>query len=130
MKRSINLFLVLLLVSTGLFAGVPAVSSNTTGRIYSQKTDIITFSTLPSRKGIEVKFKKGIAGKAIVVIYDSDKNMLRKDILSNEKLAKGYILTTLDNGDYTVEVTLNKLIMKKDIHVYMEGQIKTFIIKS
>jgi len=39
-------------------------------------------------------------------------------------------LTSLDNGDYTVEVTLNKLVMKKDIHVYMEGQVKTFIIKS
>jgi len=127
MKRSINLFLVLLLVSTGLFAGAPA---NTTARTYAQKTDNITFSTLPSRRGIEVRFKKGIAGKAIVIIYDSDKNMLRKDILSNPKLGKGYILTDLDNGDYTVEVTVNKLILKKDIHVYMEGQVKTFIIKS
>jgi hypothetical protein len=127
MRRSINLFLVLLLSGTGLFAGVPA---KTASHIYSQKTDIITFSTLPSRKGIEVKFKKGIAGKAIVIIYDSDKNMLRKDILSNEKLGKGYILTSLDNGDYTVEVTLDKLVVKKDIHVYMEGQVKTFIIKS
>jgi len=98
---------------------------------YGLKKDAIIFSTLPSRNGIAVKFRKGATGKAIVIIYDNDKNVLRKDILSDEKsLEKGYILTSLENGDYTVEVTLNQSVMKKAIHVYMEGQVKTFLIKS
>jgi hypothetical protein len=128
MKRSTNLLLVLLLLSANLFAVVP------TKTVYynnAQKTSEITFSTLPSKKGIEVKFKKGTEGKAVIIIYDNDKNVLRKDVLSDAKsLEKGYILTTLDNGDYTVEVTLNKMVMKKAIHVYNEGQSKMFIIKS
>lgn len=128
MKKSIKLFSVVLLLSINPFAGVhaKAIRSN-----YLQKTDVITFSSLPSRKGIEVKFKKGTPGKAIVIIYDSYNSVLRKDILSSAKsLEKGYILTSLDNGDYTVEVTFNKQVMKKSIHVYNEGQVKTFIIKS
>ena len=128
MKKSIKVFMVLLLFSTSLFSApsVKAAAPNT-----QPKSEVIVFSTLPSRNGIAVKFKKGTTGKAIVIIYDSGQNVLRKDILSDAKsLEKGYILTSLDNGDYTVEVTVNKLIMKKDIHVYMEGQIKTFIIKS
>ncbi len=124
MKRSINLLLVLLLSAT-LFAAIPAKA------IYynnAQKTSVITFSTLPSKKGIEVKFKKGTEGKAVIIIYDNDKNVLRKDVLSDAKsLEKGYILTTLEDGDYTVEVTLNKIVIQKKLHLtcfYNEGQTK------
>jgi len=128
MKKSTKVFMVLLLFSTSLFAVVPAKFS---GYNNQPKSETIMFSTLPSKNGIEVKFKKGSTGKAIVIIYDSGKNVLRKDVLSDAKsLEKGYILTSLDNGDYTVEVTLGKEVVKKAIHVYMEGQVKTFLIKS
>jgi hypothetical protein len=128
MKKSTKGFMVLLLLSTSLFTAVPA---KTVGYSNQPKDGAITFSTLPARNGIAVKFKKGTTGKAIVIIYDSGKNVLRKDILSDAKsLEKGYILTSLDNGDYAVEVTLGKEVVKKDIHVYMEGQVKTFLIKS
>jgi len=129
MKKSIKVFALLLLLITCFFAAVPAKAIH---RYNDQpKKDAIIFSTLPSRNGIAVKFRKGATGKAIVIIYDNDKNVLRKDILSDEKsLEKGYILTSLENGDYTVEVTLNQSVMKKAIHVYMEGQVKTFLIKS
>jgi len=127
MKKSTKAFMVLLLFSTSLFAAVPA---KVAGYNNQPKNETITFSTLPSKNGISVKFKKGATGKAVIIIYDSGKNVLRKDILSDQKsLEKGYILTKLDNGDYTVEVTLNKVVIKKGIHVYMEGQVKTFLIK-
>jgi hypothetical protein len=128
MKRSITLLGVLLMLSTCLFAKAPAKAFTLS---YLQKTDPITFSVLPSGKGVKVKFKKGTGAKAVIIIYDNDKNVLRKDVLSDAKsLEKGYILTSLENGDYTVEVTYNKHVMKKAIHVYMEGQVKTFLIKS
>jgi len=53
---------------------------------------------------------------------------LRKDVLAGNR-SKGYILTTLENGDYTMEVTSNKQIVKKNIHVYDEGKTKTFIVQ-
>jgi len=127
MKKPIRLLLVLVLLSTSLFATTPA--KNTTKG--NRQSDAITFATLPSRKGISVTFKPGTHGKAIVIIYDHLNTPLRKDILSNDKsLEKGYIVTTLEDGDYTIEVTLNKTVVKKGIHVYMENQIKTFLIKS
>ena len=128
MKKSTKVFMVLLLLSASFFAAVPA---NATGYNNQPKNGTIMFSTLPSKNGIAVTFKKGTTGKAIVIIYDSGKNVLRKDILSDAKsLEKGYILTSLDDGDYTVEVTLGKVVVKRSIHVYMEGQVKTFLIKS
>jgi hypothetical protein len=128
MKKTIQVFAVLLFLTSCLFAAVPVKAIRPNDQ---PKNDMITFSTLPTRNGIAVKFKKGAAGQAVVIIYDNDKNVLRKDILSNAKaLGKGYVLTSLENGDYTVEVTFNKQVMTKAIHVYMEGQAKTFIIKS
>jgi hypothetical protein len=128
MKKSTRVFMVLFLLSTSLLPAVPAKAASSHNQ---PKSATITFSTLPSKNGIAVKFKKGATGKAIVIIYDSGKNVLRKDILSDAKsLEKGYILTSLDNGDYTVEVTLGTDVVKKSVHVYMEGQVKTFLIKS
>jgi hypothetical protein len=127
MKKPIGLLLVLVLLSTNLFAATPAkITMNKKGQ-----SDAITFATLPSRKGVSVTFKKGTKGKAVVIIYDSHNTPLRKDILSDPKsLEKGYVVTSLEDGDYTIEVTLNKTVMKKNIHVYMEDQVKTFLIKS
>jgi hypothetical protein len=66
----------------------------------------------------------------MVIISDKDGNVLRKDVLSNKKsMEKGYILTNLDNGDYTIEVISNGKSVKEDVHVYDEDQTKTFIVK-
>ena len=63
------------------------------------------------------------------MIYDQNKNVLRKDVLtSNGNMEKAYVLNKLDEGDYTLEVIANKQTVKKNIHVYDEGSIKTFII--
>jgi len=63
------------------------------------------------------------------MIYDQDQNVIFKDVLPKDKtMEKGYILNQLDNGDYTIEVTSNKQVVKKDIHVYNEYKTKTFIV--
>ena len=126
MKNSIKITALLVLASTGLFA---ATTVKTAGTVVPSANEVITFSSLPSLKGIEVKVEGGTAAKAIVMIYDKDGNVIRKDILSSNKgLEKAYILNQLDYGDYTMEVTSDKQVIKKAIHVYDEGQTKTFIV--
>ena len=127
MKNTIKLTALFLLASTGLFA---ATTVKTSGTVAPSTKDVITFSSLPSERGVDVKVEKNAPGKAIIMIYDKDGNVLRKDVLSaNKGTEKAYILTQLENGDYTIEVTSNKQVVKKDIHIYDEGDTKMFIIK-
>ncbi|HMG84072.1 MAG TPA: hypothetical protein VK559_13615 [Ferruginibacter sp.] len=118
MKNSIKLTALFLLASAGLFAAVPAKTV---------KADVpsVTISTLASNKGIAVK---ATDAKSIVMIYDQDKNVLRKDVLAANG-SKGYVLSSLENGDYTMEVTTAGKVVKKDIHVYTEDKTKTFIVQ-
>ena len=128
MKTSIKLTALFLLASTGLFA---ATTVKTNSNVAPSAKNEITFSSLPSERGVDVKVEKNAPGKAIIMIYDKDGNVLRKDVLSAKKgMEKAYILNQLENGDYTIEVTSNKQVVKKDIHVYDEGDTKMFIIKS
>ena len=126
MKNSIKLTALFLLASTGLFA---AASAKANSLVVPSSTDVITFSSLPSDRGIDVKVEKSAPGKAIVIIYDADGNVIRKDVMpANKSFDKAYILNKLDNGDYTIEVTSSKQVVKKAIHVYDEDQTKMFII--
>jgi len=118
MKTSIKLTALLLLASAGLFAATPA-------KTIKADAPSVTISSLASNKGIAVK---AADAKSIVMIYDQDKNVLRKDVLAGNA-SKGYILNTLENGNYTLEVTSNNQTVKKNIHVYDEDKTKTFIVQ-
>jgi len=86
---------------------------------------MVTVSPLPSKRGIEVTLKKDAPGKAIVMLYNWNNDVVWKDVLSPKKtMDKGYVLSQLDNGNYTLEVTLNKQMVKKTIHVYYRGDTK------
>ncbi len=64
------------------------------------------------------------------MIYDQDKNVIYKDALpAFKKMEKGYILTQLENGDYIIEVTANKQVATKEVHVYDEDRTRVFIVK-
>jgi len=117
MKTSIKLTALLLLASAGVFAATPA-------RTVKAEGPEVTISSLAANNGVAVN----AADKSVVIIYDQFKNVLRKDVLAGNT-SKGYILSALENGDYTMEVTANKQTVKKDIHVYEEGKTKTFLIK-
>lgn len=118
MKASIKLTALLLLAATGVFAATP---------VKSAKADVpaVTISSLASNKGIAVKAANA---KSIVMIYDQDKNVLRKDVLASNA-SKGYILNNLENGNYTLEVISNNQTVKKNIHVYNEDKTKTFLVQ-
>jgi len=52
-----------------------------------------------------------------------------KDILpSKTDVSKGYVLTGLEDGEYTMEITTDKQVVKKSIHVYQDGDQKSFYI--
>jgi uncharacterized protein (DUF2249 family) len=123
MKNAIKLTALLLVLSTGLFAAAPA-------KPVPANNDVITFASMPAHRGVEIKVEKNQPGKAVVIISDHDGNVLLKDVMPNYKsMEKGYVLNKLDNGDYTIEVTSNKQVVKKDIHIYDEDRTRVFIVK-
>ena len=125
MKNSIKLTALLVLASVSVFAASPSKIKATAAKSKS----VVTFASLPSQKGVEVKVESNNPAKAAVIIYDADKNVVFKDVMSCSKsMEKGYILSQLEDGDYTIEVTSNHQTVKKDIHVYEEVTTKQFIV--
>jgi hypothetical protein len=115
MKHSIKLVALFILVNTGLFAAAPAkpVGAN------PPANNAITFHALPSEAGIDVQVEKRAPGKVVVIIFDEYSNVYLKEVLPvDQYLKRDYILTSLDDGNYTIEVTSNKKIMKKDFRVH------------
>ncbi|CAN5117154.1 hypothetical protein BH09BAC6_BH09BAC6_13110 [soil metagenome] len=124
MKKTFTLSALFVLLTAGLMAATPVKAA------IVPFTDVVTFTTLAANNGVAVKIAKSEAGKISIVIYDKDKNVLRKDVLGSSQTGeKGYILTSLDNGDYTIEVTSNKKVVTKEVHIYNEDQSKMFIIQ-
>jgi len=116
MKNSIKLTGLFLLLSAGVFAATT--------------NDAVTFSSLPSQKGLDIKVESSTPAKAIVIVYDQNNNVIFKDAIAASKTAeKGYILDQLEYGDYTIEVVSNKVSEKKEIHVYDEDGKKMFFVK-
>jgi hypothetical protein len=123
MKKTIKLAALFLLASA-TFATVASAKGT------APSNDQITFSSLPSQRGVEIKVSSTAPSKAIVMVYDANNNIIFKDAMPAYKaVQKGYILDQLENGDYTIVVSENKSVVKKEVHVYDEYNTKTFIVK-
>lgn len=121
MKKSITVLALLLAIGTSVFAAAPAKTDGTN----PQK---IAFVPLSSDRGFSVQINKQEAGKSFVMIYDKDGTTLFKDFMSKgTSIEKGYNISGLDNGDYTVEVVSNNQSVKKHLHVYDEDDKKTYM---
>jgi hypothetical protein len=119
MKKFITLSALLLALGTSVFAAVPATI---------KASDEVSFFSLPADRGFAIKVNKQEAGKSIVIIYNKDNAVIFKDVLSKAASAeKGYVVSNLENGDYTVEVVSAKKTVTKQLHVYDEGQKKSYI---
>ncbi|MDB5017116.1 MAG: hypothetical protein JWQ84_1948 [Mucilaginibacter sp.] len=126
MKTSIKLTALFLLASVSVFAASP-VKVMTDG---GASKEMVTFSSLPSNKGLDIKVNSPEASKAIVIVYNKDGEAIFKDIMPKFKtMEKGYILNQLEYGDYTLEVTANHQTVKKAIHVYDDAGKKDFFIQ-
>jgi hypothetical protein len=121
MKKSITLAALLLVVGTSVFAASPAKFSTPAAK------EEITFVPLKSDKGFGVQVNTATAGKTIVIVYDDEKNVIFKDLLSKNAIGeKGYIVNNLPVGDYTIEVVSGGQSVKKEMHVYDDGQAKSY----
>ena len=123
MKNSIKLSALFLLLSLGAFAAAPVKAKEDPAK----SKDIITLSAMKENRGVYVNVLKAGERKPYVLVYDRDANVLLKDVLPNKaEVTKGYVLTNLENGNYTIMVISNKEVVKKQVHVYEEYNQKTF----
>ena len=121
MKKSITVAALLLLIGTSVFAAAPAKIKG------DDSKDGISFVQLKSEKGFGVMIDKETAGKSTVIIYDNERNVIFKDLLSKGASGiKGYIVSSLESGDYTVEVVSKGQSVKKQMHIYDDGQAKSY----
>ncbi len=69
------------------------------------------------------KTHRGKPSRIDLITRDND--VIWKDALKKDKgMQKAYILNNLDNGNYTIEVMVNKQIVQKTAHVYYKGNAK------
>lgn len=123
MKTSIKLTILLVLASASVFAATPPKAAVPPAKA------TITLSSLPSLNGLEIKVEGNTASKAVVIVYDENKNVVYKDVMPAFKsMEKGYILTHLEDGTYSLEVTVKHQTVKENIAVYQEGDSKSFIV--
>ncbi len=67
-------------------------------------------------------------GRAYVRFYDSENNEVMTDYLSSkESVEKGYNLSELPLGTYTMAVTSNNKVVTKQLSVYKEFGKKTYV---
>ncbi|RWY50235.1 hypothetical protein [Mucilaginibacter gilvus] len=120
MKNSIKLAALLLLVSTSVFAATPAKTETA--------QDEITVQASSKNLVIGVSIQKATTGRAYVKFYDKDNNEVMTDYLSSKQSTeKGYNLSQLPFGTYTMAVTSNNKVVTKQLSVYNEFGQKTYV---
>lgn len=121
MKKSIALAAILAVLGTSVFAATAPVKNG------DNKTDEISFVQLKKDNGFGVKIDKESAGKAVIIVYDDSNNVIFKDVLSKGQSGeKSYLISSLETGDYTVEVVSKGQTVKKQMHVYEDGDAKSY----
>jgi len=115
MKTSIKLIVLLFLLSTGAFA---KPSRNHNMNTYNQ----VSLIPLHHSRGFAVMVDKAEPGNSMVIIYDSDRNVVFKDRLTKGmRNEKKYLLHELDNGQYTVEVFSKGHDVQTKFYIYNKG---------
>lgn len=126
--KSSALIAVLVLVSTGVFAKENPVKKAPT----AAKKDVVLFTSLSQDKGVGIIIHKADVSKTSVAIYDASGNMVMKDVQAKNgnDVLKGYVLSALDNGKYTIKVTSNKEVTNRVVNVYNdENDQKAFFFE-
>ncbi len=126
--KSSAIVAVLALLSTGVFATEnPAKKAAP-----AAKKDVVLFTALAQDKGVGVIIHKADVSKTAVAIYDADGNLVMKDVQGKnaKDVLKGYVLSALENGKYTIKVTSNNEVTKRVVHVYNdENDQKAFFFE-
>jgi hypothetical protein len=129
MKTSIKLSALFVLLTAGVFATTAAKADEDKIDVTPKAKEVVSFKALDHDRGLKVNFAKTENGKSVVKVYNKENELLLKDILpSKTDVSKGYVLTGLEDGEYTMEITTDKQVVKKSIHVYQDGDQKSFYI--
>jgi hypothetical protein len=116
MKKTIAIASLILGLGTSVFAATPAKP-----KVTSDDASV-TFTSLTDKLGFGVKVD---AEKTMVLIYNADHQVIFKDKLSKGlPTEKGYIISHLAYGEYTVEVKTENADVVKQLHIYDNGQGK------
>ena len=118
MKKTLTIAALILMAGTSVFA--------TPGKSKAPKANNTVSFTEPAKDNtFSVKVA---AEKSVVIIYDQDGNAFFKDLVSKGlPTEKSYDVSNLENGDYTVEIKSEKSDIKKQMHVYDNGQGKSYL---
>ncbi len=129
MKTSIKLSALFVLLTAGVFATTAAKADEGKVDVTPKAKEVVSFKALDHDRGLKVNFAKSESGRSTVKVYNKDNELLLKDIVpSKTDVSKGYVLTGLEDGEYTMEITADKQVVKKSIHVYQDGDQKSFYI--
>lgn len=129
MKTSIKLSALFVLLTAGVFANKVAKADEGKADVTPKAKEVVSFKALDHDRGLKVNFAKSESGRSMVKVYNNDNELLLKDIVpSKTDVSKGYVLTGLEDGEYTMEITTDKQVVKKSIHVYQDGDQKSFYI--
>ena len=106
------------LLSTGVFA---SDKPKTEAPANIQK-DVVLFTALPQQDlGVGVIIHKAAPGKSSVAIYnEAGKQIYKDDISKSGNVLKGYQLSALDNGNYSIKVATGNNEVTRNIHVYID----------
>jgi hypothetical protein len=126
MKKFVTRAALLLILGVGVCSTVSAKPNNhRTSHKNMQTHEQVSFIPLHQKGGFAVMVDKLEPGSSMVIIYDQYQNVVFKDRLTKGmKAEKKYILSNLDNGDYTVEVFSKAHDIKTSFYVYDNGRKK------
>ena len=126
MKTSIKLSALFFLLSAGVFATTVANAKDNTD-VTPKAKETVTFNVLNNDRGLKVNIAQSQSGKTFVRFYNNQKELLMKDYVSSKTaVTKGYVLSDLDSGDYTLEIASDNNVVKKTVRVYQDGDQKSF----
>lgn len=118
MKKTFIIATLVLAAATSVFAA-PGKSKA------AKANNTVSFTTSAKENTFAVKVA---AEKAVVIIYDENGNAIYKDLVTKGlPTEKSYNVSNLDNGDYTVEIKSEKSDIKKQMHVYDNGEGKSYL---
>jgi hypothetical protein len=128
MKKFIKIS-ALVLVSGLLTSSVFATPAKSSMSDDPAKSDMVEFTALKQADGVCILVHKDVTEKCVVTIYNQDNTVIFKDGMPKRaaNYAKGYVLTDLEPGDYTIAVKTGNEEVKTKVHVYLdENEQKTF----
>lgn len=117
MKKTFAIAALILIAGTSVFAAP--------GKSKAPKANTVSFTDPAKENSFSVKVA---AEKSVVIIYDQDGNGIFKDQVSKGlPTEKSYNVSNLENGDYTVEIKSEKSDVIQKMHVYDNGQGKSYL---